>query len=530
MEAERIFPDNWKEIVQGKKVIFYNTSVSGMLAGREKHIEKMKWVFKTFQKHPEVVLWWRPHPLELSTLQSLNPGLEEQYRKMHREYQEEMIGILDESADLHRAIAISDAYYGDWSSITSLYRAVKKPVLYENDNIFDWNKGLFFDITDFVIIDRNVWFLSSTINILFAMNLDTFELVETIVIPYGNMSEKYMSCYITTVGDYLVLIPGCGKWIIRFDLNKKSFNKLEIGNYSECTKFSSYSIYNGCIYMLPASESRVLKYDVAQNKIICEKNLGEQNNGLFLGTNIEITGSYIYAVETGGNHIYKYDMQNDTYEEIQVSGEDIQLFGIKKVKDLFMLILANKNKILLWDEKENRTWKLEGIPKGYPEKLRPFCDVVECKGDIYFFPEQSDKVLKLNTEQIIFEPYLGIEEKKEGGDEAYFTRAKNIGDRILAFDYWSNQWMVVNPEEHTVNKRNIIAQNEMLDRIAGYSVVAMGEIFDKQERFYAEEKGFYTLHNYIKYVSHRNPNEQKRRRESVGEKIYVEIAADIAMG
>ena len=125
---------------------------------------------------------------------------------------------------------------------------------------------------------------------------------------------------------------------------------------------------------------------------------------------------------------------------------------------------------------------------------------------------------------------MEIEEKKEGGDEKYFARAKNIGDRILAFDYWNNQWVVVNPEEHTVNKRNVIAQNEMLDRIAGYSVVAMREIFDKQERFYAEEKGFYTLHNYIKYVSHRNSNEQKRRRESVGEKIYAQIAADIVMG
>ncbi len=186
METDKIFPNNWKEIVQGKKVIFYNTSVGNILSGRKKHIEKMQWVFSVFNEHPEVVLWWRPHPLELSTIQSMLPELEEQYKEIRRQYQEKNVGILDESTDLNRAIAVSDAYYGDWSSVVQLVTVVGKPVLYENDNILEWHKDLFFNVVDFVCINQIVWFLSSTMNILFAMNLDTFELVETIKIPYGN--------------------------------------------------------------------------------------------------------------------------------------------------------------------------------------------------------------------------------------------------------------------------------------------------------------------------------------------------------
>ena len=56
METDDIFPANWKEMIRGKKVIFYNTGVTGMLNGREKRIEKMKWVFKFFRKRPEAVL------------------------------------------------------------------------------------------------------------------------------------------------------------------------------------------------------------------------------------------------------------------------------------------------------------------------------------------------------------------------------------------------------------------------------------------------------------------------------------------
>ena len=41
-------------------------------------------------------------------------------------------GIYDDSADLNRAIAISDAYYGDPSSVVELFKKVGKPVMLQN--------------------------------------------------------------------------------------------------------------------------------------------------------------------------------------------------------------------------------------------------------------------------------------------------------------------------------------------------------------------------------------------------------------
>lgn len=528
MKNEKIFPDNWREIIQGKKVILYNTSVGGMLSGREKHVEKMKWVFQVFQEHPEIVLWWRPHPLELSTIQSMLPGLEEQYRELRRRYQEEYVGILDESADLHRAIAISDAYYGDWSSVVQLYKAAKKPVLYENDTIIKQYKELFYNVMDFVIVDKNVWFLSSTINILLVMNLDTFELVEIIKIPYGNIFEKYTSYRIVRVGNYLVLIPGCGEWIIRFDLDEGKFDGVKIGNRTVSIKFGAYSVYNGCIYMLPAFDNRIIKYDVIHNSIICVREIGEKKNTLFLETNIDINDSYIYAVESGGDFIYKYNMQNDIYEKIQVRGEDIHLSGIKKVKEIFILILSNKNEILLWDEKDNRTWKLKGIPEWYPSKYRPYGDFVEYKEDIYFFPEQADKAIKINTSQMVLEQWSEIEEKKSSEDEIYFTRAKNIGDGILAFDCLHNQWIVVNPEKNVVNKHSVVVKNKMLDKFSSYSIFERDEDSDKQTEVWEEGKDIYSLHNYMKNVARRNTIEWNiGKEESIGKKIFEVITADI---
>lgn len=527
MKSDTIFPDNWQELVREKRVILYNTGVSSLLRGREKRIEKMKWVFQVFQVHPEVVLWWRPHPLEISTLQSMLPELEEQYMEIRQQYIEENIGILDESVDLNRAIAISDAYYGAWSSVAELYKAAEKPVLFENNNIFDRHKELYFDVTDFVIIDRDVWFLSSTLNFLFVMNSDTFELTEAIRIPYGNTLEKYMSYRIAVVGEYLVLVPGRGKWIIRLNLNEKKFDKLEIGKYEKSIRFCAYAVYGECVYMLPAFGNRIIKYNVIRNEIICERTLREQNRDLLLETIIEVTGSYIYAAEAGGNHIYKYDMQNDTYEKIKLPDEDICLFGIKKAKDLFVLVLSNKNEILLWDEKENRTWKLEALPEGYSDQARPLCDLVKYKEDIYLFPDESDQVFKINTGQMVLEQCPGVEEKERGVKERYFTRAKNVGNEIMAFSYWHNQWVVLNPEENIVIRKNVIVKDEILDRIADYSIFEADDETGRQGVYCAEDQDFYSLQNYIRDVFRVSVSERNtEKKEAVGEKIHKTVAGN----
>jgi hypothetical protein len=54
---------------------------------------------------------------------------------MRNQYLAEGWGIYDDTADLDRAIAISDAYYGDGSSVVQLYQQTGKPVMIQNVEI-----------------------------------------------------------------------------------------------------------------------------------------------------------------------------------------------------------------------------------------------------------------------------------------------------------------------------------------------------------------------------------------------------------
>ncbi len=118
-------PKEWLKRIEGRKVILYNTSLNGFLKDSEKYLIKMRDVFTLFQKREDAVLLWRPHPLMESTLLSMRLELKEWFLK-------EDIGIYDDTADMYPAIGLSDAYYGDWSSLVWLYRETGKPVMIQD--------------------------------------------------------------------------------------------------------------------------------------------------------------------------------------------------------------------------------------------------------------------------------------------------------------------------------------------------------------------------------------------------------------
>lgn len=125
-------PTEWKNLLGDgrRKVIFLNTHISGLMEGKsERFFKKMEWIFRFFEKRDDVVLLWRPHPLALDTARSMNPAAVEPYLKLVEKYKESGMGIYDDSKDLHRAVNLADAYYGDASSVTELFRQQRKPVM-----------------------------------------------------------------------------------------------------------------------------------------------------------------------------------------------------------------------------------------------------------------------------------------------------------------------------------------------------------------------------------------------------------------
>lgn len=129
-------PDNWQKkiIVNGKrkKVVLFNTSLDTFINTGEFYINKLEIVLNSFREKKELLLWWRPHPLFADTVKSMMPELEEHYMTIVKNYKEQDFGIYDDTADINRAIVLSDIYYGDKSSVVNLYNVTGKPIIIQD--------------------------------------------------------------------------------------------------------------------------------------------------------------------------------------------------------------------------------------------------------------------------------------------------------------------------------------------------------------------------------------------------------------
>lgn len=137
-EDDFSLPAEWERVVtksdgSRKKIIFYNIGVDPLLKNSDSMIDKIKRVLEIFKENKDdVALLWRPHPLIQATLTSMRPELWESYNAIVNDYKSGGWGIFDDSPELDRAIAVSDAYYGDWSSVVQLYKETGKPIMIQN--------------------------------------------------------------------------------------------------------------------------------------------------------------------------------------------------------------------------------------------------------------------------------------------------------------------------------------------------------------------------------------------------------------
>lgn len=136
-----IIPDEWLKIIEKpdgirKKVIFYNTSVSALLEHNEKMLNKMRSVFRTFYEYrDDIALLWRPHPLIKATIESMRPELWKAYSEIVDKFISDGWGIYDDTSDLERAIALSNAYYGDKSSVVQLCQRAEMPIMIQDVSV-----------------------------------------------------------------------------------------------------------------------------------------------------------------------------------------------------------------------------------------------------------------------------------------------------------------------------------------------------------------------------------------------------------
>jgi len=350
-------PAKWRSIIYDKTgkrkiVVFYNTSVSDLL-NKENMMEKIHDTLSFFEKNKDCVLWWRPHPLYESTLVSMRPDLLGIYQKMVEEYKLKGYGIFDKGEDLEWAIAESDGYYGDGSSVVQLYLEVGKPVLYQDTrvkNSVEAEEDIPIWPCAFYVDGDDIWFVHGRINVLmkYSRKEDYTYIIGSV--PNENMfRELYAEIY--KWEDKIYLIPFLAREIAIYHIKEGRFEKIAIRNidkYGETGLFGKAYAKGKYLYCVPLLYEAILRIDMETDDVIYIP-VGEK--GKIYVPDVTRAGNQLVFINMYTGEIIFFDM--DTSDAaIKKSGNPERQFSmIASIDDELYLLDSITGKIFQMDRK-----------------------------------------------------------------------------------------------------------------------------------------------------------------------------------
>lgn len=399
-------PDEWLRIIQKpdgsrKKIIFYNTSITALLQYDEQMLKKMRQVFRIFRENrDEVALLWRPHPLIPNTIRSMRPQLWAAYAELVNDYRQEGWGIYDDTADMDRAVVLSDGYYGDASSVVQLYQKTGKPVMLQNANAADFNwdellfgKGIAAD-------GKNLYMALVMINAIVQVDLRTGEMKRCA--DFGNVYlNKYNHTYIytdiETYGNRLFFAPTRANSMAVFD---KKANKIEIRALNIPNKFLK-GIPNYAISVKNAQEilfigvcqtNSIVRWNIETEKVDFYGQIINENSKLrqkaVYGRNAVIVDECLYVPLLDQGSLYELDLRTGEERILCIDSKGRGNVTINVWSGNFY-ITTNSGELLKW---KNGVTEERRLPNN-GEFYTSFC----MNGMLWLFPRNpKESILKVN--------------------------------------------------------------------------------------------------------------------------------------
>jgi hypothetical protein len=479
-------PDDWKAKIyrpdgSKKTVIFFNTGVSSVLYYTydkvrklviPTYLNKLKSILSEFEKRDDCVLLWRPHPLIENTVKSLRPSLYAEYKSITEDFFKKDFGIYDTSDDFHMAAAVSDAFFGDTSSVQYLFTVTGKPSLCPNYNLSD--KKYYID--SFVKIDDDLYFTVRGYNILWkagsgnkATPLSELPCISDYsVFGFSGMAECMGKIYITpeNASDIIIYDIKENKATV-FDYDKTLMNKDRTAS-TAMLKFKGVFTENEYVYFIGNSYPAIIKFSPGTGEKVyftdyVKKLSVGKLSAAFNGTGILVNDfdykdGFIYLAserlkgfvrvntETGKTTLYKLDETPKGITAIAVSGDTAYLSDY-----------TEKTPVLIYDLKAKKIIREVPIPDDF-DRSEEFSNTVSSRftkflinnNKLYIFPQYCLKAYEVDLTDNSFKTLLSFEPQiykssfsvSVSGDNVLFTGYGNApfiskisGGEILQTDF-----------------------------------------------------------------------------------------------
>ncbi|MBM7566467.1 hypothetical protein [Paenibacillus sacheonensis] len=523
-------PDEWRKLIERadgteKKVILYNTSLAALLEGNEKVLSKLRDVIEVFKRREDVVLLWRPHPLSKSAYQSMRPHLREEYERIIEDYKRQQIGIFDDSADLHRAIALSDAYYGDGGSMIALYACTGKPMMaqwLESSTLADGNVLLN------TVHDDGEYLWGSTYNFngLFRVDKSTMIAEYMGIFAEDNVQYLYLDCVERDMKLYFA--PYYADYIGIYDKVKHAFGKLEF-HHKERLKwlrsgenefFNRVVHYQQYLFFVPHMYPAIIRYDTESGELTyCSDWVNHVEyaakksphwpkwqqtydfDGL-LCPGGQVVGSEIAINLYVSNELMFFDMQTLTYQFYKIGKQEERYFGVCYDGENYWLAARKGNYVLKWKRETQTYQKIVFSDDVVAESLIHYRALVYSHGYVWLFPNEAGKAFKIdvNNHSIHEASELDLPATRELG----YLHVKRNDNTIVALTRNAVlQWDMMN---HQHKLQSISFADQDYDTIMKLKFTATSKQLSKVQNVFSAiyTDNFVGLNTFLDYITRFN--------------------------
>lgn len=390
-----VLPEEWENALKNKKVFFYNTHLRNIIGEAEKTIKKLNWVFSLFENREDIALLWRPHPLSIQTAKSLSPQILNSYIDLIDRFKKQKIGIYDDTDDLHRAIAVSDAYIGDFSSVLHLYRLTGKPVFIMScPNISSEDPFDYLLADTGVTVDGYIYTFSNDYNALFKIKNNNVEFICKL--------EEEPNFYRVMFGsalkynDDIIFLPALSKYIVRYNTKTnvtKYFKTKYADGYSRCTN-GAY-IWNDYLYTPLTQKNDVLKINLKDNTVKSFETILKKDENLsdcsFYATKQK--ENLLFIACNNKNKFIIWNMLDDTYSVVNVPIEANGIYDIAiDENNCFYFLSQSKKDIFRWDIEKNEINCILKLSNA--EKIHAY------KNKLFLIPGKSEKICVIDLKTL----------------------------------------------------------------------------------------------------------------------------------
>lgn len=497
-----------------KKVIFYNTSLHDLL-NQDNMMEKITDTLAFFKEREDCVLWWRPHPLYESTLASMRPEMLPVYRKIVENYMEEGWGIFDAGEDLNWAIAETDAYYGDGSSVVQLYEEAKKPVLYQNTrvkNSVEEEVAIPIWPCAFCVDGDDIWFVHGKINALMHYNMIENHTYIVGTVPEEKMFREMLYSAVYKWNEKIYLIPCFARKLMVYNIKENKFTEILIQNiekYSEKGLFERAYAKGKYLYCIPFLYEAIIKINMESEEI--EYTVIGKMGDIYI-TDVAKIENNIAAINVHNNQLLFYNMDTSVLEIKKLDEDRKKIVAIASMGDSLFLFNKSSQALIELNIKNMREREFNKIPY---EAIK----ITTISSEFIMIDPTYDHEIKIinNRGEVIFETREMIENNKGSLYAIYYSGIDGLNsiDENVSF-YFSRDKYVM----YQFNKGKL--EREFFMRLSADEINKLKNIFSEIIQLKMEENSLFKLEDWMNKLNKKQDSHSEKRVDC-GEKILMKV-------